>query len=163
MFIPVFWISNVATVLQLITNNLLFVTYYLKIYIVQYIKVQCSVADPGSGIRCLFDPWIWDPGWVKIRIQIRDEQPGSCFPELRNHCCRLKYLNSLMQIRDPGWKKFGSGIEKTRIRDKPLGSGIRDKHLGSGIRDKHPGSATLVRRYSTVYVTLKRHKIFRNL
>ncbi len=26
-----------------------------------------SVADPdpGSGIRCLFDPWIRDPGWVK--------------------------------------------------------------------------------------------------
>jgi hypothetical protein len=22
----------------------------------------------------------------------------------------LKYLNSLMRIRDPGWKKFGSGI-----------------------------------------------------
>jgi hypothetical protein len=22
---------------------------------------QCS----GSGIRCLFDPWIRDPGWVK--------------------------------------------------------------------------------------------------
>jgi hypothetical protein len=22
----------------------------------------------------------------------------------------LKYLNSLMQIRDPGWKKFRSGI-----------------------------------------------------
>jgi hypothetical protein len=20
---------------------------------------------PGSGIRCLFDPWIRDPGWVK--------------------------------------------------------------------------------------------------
>jgi hypothetical protein len=19
----------------------------------------------GSGIHCLFDPWIWDPGWVK--------------------------------------------------------------------------------------------------
>jgi hypothetical protein len=35
----------------------------------------------------------------------------------------LKYLNSLMRIRDPrwknsnpGWKKFGSGIEKIRIR-----------------------------------------------
>ena len=139
MFIPVFWISNVATVLQLIIN------------IVQYFKVQCSVADPRSGIRCLFDPWIWDPGCVKNRIQIRDEQPGSCFRENRNHCCRIKYLNSLMQIRDPGWKKFGSGIEKTRIRDK---------HLGFGIRDKHPGSATPVRRYSTVYVTLKRHKIF---
>ena len=34
----------------------------------------------------------------------------------------LKYLNSLMRIRDPGWRQFGSGI-----------------------RDKHPGSATLVR------------------
>jgi hypothetical protein len=33
-----------------------------------------------------------------------------------------------MPIRDPGWKKFGSGMEKTRSR----------------IRDKHPGSATLV-------------------
>ncbi len=38
-----------------------------------------------------------------------------------------KYLNSLMRVRDPGWKKFGSGIEK----------------FGSGIRDKHPGSATV--------------------
>jgi hypothetical protein len=32
-----------------------------------------------------------------------------------------------MQIRDPGWKKFGSGIWD-------------GKKLGSGIRDKHPGS-----------------------
>jgi hypothetical protein len=46
--------------------------------------------------------------------------------ELRNNFFGLKYLNSLMRIRDgkiriryPGWKKFGS-------------------------RDKHPGSATLV-------------------
>ncbi len=21
----------------------------------------CGDPDPGSGIRCLFDPWIWDP------------------------------------------------------------------------------------------------------
>ncbi len=26
----------------------------------------------GSGIRCLFDPWIWDPGWVKNQ----DPDPG---------------------------------------------------------------------------------------
>ncbi len=27
----------------------------------------CSVADPypGSGIRCLLDSWIREPGWVK--------------------------------------------------------------------------------------------------
>jgi hypothetical protein len=31
----------------------------------------------------------------------------------------------LMRIRDPGWRQFGSGMEKSRIRDK------------------HPGSATL--------------------
>jgi hypothetical protein len=37
----------------------------------------------------------------------------------------LKYLNYLMRIRDPGWRQFGSGMEK------------------SWIRDKHPGSATL--------------------
>jgi hypothetical protein len=42
----------------------------------------------------------------------------------------LKYLISLMRTRDPGWKKFGSGIQD-------------GKNL-SGIQDKHPGSATLV-------------------
>jgi hypothetical protein len=53
---------------------------------------------------------------------IRDEQPRSYFLELGNHYFGLKYLNSLMrirdpgsgmgtiQIRDPGWKKVGSGI-----------------------------------------------------
>jgi hypothetical protein len=46
---------------------------------------------------------------------IRDEQPGSNFLELRNHFFGLKYLNSLMRIRDgdswdPGWIKVGSGI-----------------------------------------------------
>jgi hypothetical protein len=74
-----------------------------------------SVADPGSGIGCLFDPWIRDPGWEKVGIRIRDKQPGSYFFELRNHFFAfwgLKYLNSLMRIRDPG-----SGMEKSRIRD----------------------------------------------
>jgi hypothetical protein len=28
----------------------------------------------GSGIGCLFDPWIRDPGWEKVSIRIRD--PG---------------------------------------------------------------------------------------
>jgi hypothetical protein len=25
---------------------------------------------------------------------------------------KIRYLNSLMQIRDPGWGKYGSGMEK---------------------------------------------------
>jgi hypothetical protein len=37
-----------------------------------------------------------------------------------------------MWFRDPGLKKFGSGIR------------VGKKKVGSGIRDKHPGSATLV-------------------
>jgi hypothetical protein len=38
-------------------------------------KLSDSVADPdsGSGIGCLFDPWIRDPGWVKSQ----DPDPGS--------------------------------------------------------------------------------------
>jgi hypothetical protein len=72
---------------------------------------------PGSEIR--------DPEWEKVSIRIRDEQPGSYFLELRNHFFAflgLKYLNSLMRIRDPG-----SGMETVRIRDpgwKKVGSGI---------------------------------------
>jgi hypothetical protein len=58
---------------------------------------------------------------------IRDEQPESYFLELRNHFFGLKYLYSLMRIRDPGWKQSDPGWKK----------------VVSGIRDKHTGSATL--------------------
>jgi hypothetical protein len=71
--------------------------------------------DPGSGIR--------------------DEQPGSYFLKLKNHFFAffgLKYLNSLMRIRD-----LGSGMETVRIQNPGW------KKVGSGIREKHPGSATL--------------------
>jgi hypothetical protein len=73
------------------------------------IFVQCC----GSWIRHPFDPWTR----VKIRIRIRDEQHGSYFRELRKQFFGLKYLNSLMRIRDPGWKKSDpvSGMEKSRI------------------------------------------------
>jgi hypothetical protein len=51
---------------------------------------------------------------------IRDEQPGSYFLELRNHFFGLKYIKILKffdDVRDPGWRQFGSGMEKSRIRD----------------------------------------------
>jgi hypothetical protein len=56
---------------------------------------------------------------LKVKIRIRDEHPGSNFRELRNNFLDYKYLNSLMQIRDPGSENFdpGSGMEK-------FGSGI---------------------------------------
>jgi hypothetical protein len=91
--------------------------------------LRIRIRTPGLG--AILTPGIRDPVWEKVSIRIRDEQPGSYFLELRNHCFAflgLKYLNSLKKIRDrdgdssdPGWKK-----------------------VGSGIRDKHPGSATLV-------------------
>ncbi len=68
-----------------------------------------SVADldPGSGAFLI-------PGWVKVRIRIRDERTGSHFLELRNHFRGLKYSNSLMDGNnsDPGsgMEKSGSGI-----------------------------------------------------
>jgi hypothetical protein len=50
-----------------------------------------------------------DPGWVKIRIRIRDEQPGSYFQDLRNNFWVkiLKFFDA-----DPG-----SGMEKIKILD----------------------------------------------
>jgi hypothetical protein len=52
---------------------------------------------------------------------IRDEQPGSYFLELRNNffgfVWGLKYINSLMRIRDPGWRQFGSGIRDGKKSD----------------------------------------------
>ncbi len=30
-----------------------------------FIKWIGQCCGPGSGIQCLFDPWIRDPGWVK--------------------------------------------------------------------------------------------------
>jgi hypothetical protein len=96
--------------------------------------------DPVSGIRCLFDPWIRDLGSrigirdrLKVRIQIRDLDPGwktrIIFLKAEKPFFLLKYLNSLMRIRDPT-----SGMEKNQIR----GQGSRMvkiwiQDLGSGM------------------------------
>ncbi len=91
-------------------------------------KMQCC--GSGSGIRCLFDPC--NPG---CSFRIQDPDPDflpSRIPDsqsLETIFERLKYLNSLMRIRDPvpGWKKFGSGIRNGKKPD--LGSGIRKNIL----------------------------------
>ncbi len=66
-----------------------------------------------------------------------DPGSGSYFLELRNHFLGLKYLNSLMRIRDgdirirdPGWNKVGSGINITDPHHwlRQL-SGLESRHL----------------------------------
>ncbi len=76
---------------------------------------------PGSGIR--------DGRKSASGSGIRDEQPGTNFLELRNHFFAflgLKYLNSLMRIRDPGWRQFGSGIRDGKMSDPGSGINIPD-------------------------------------
>ncbi len=101
-----------------------------------------SAADPGSG--AFLTPGSRMGKKSGSGTGIRDKQPGSYYQELRNNFFGLKYLNSLMRIRDPGWEKFGSGIrngenldlgwknfgsrlEKIRIRDGKIR--IRDPQL----------------------------------
>jgi hypothetical protein len=84
------------------------------------ILVNNQCCESGSGIRCLFDPWIRDPGWVES--QHPDPGSGMNNPDLIFESLEtiildflgLKYVNSLMRIRDPGWRQFGSGMEKSR-------------------------------------------------
>jgi hypothetical protein len=90
--------------------------------------IVTSVADQDPGLGAFLTPGsgIRDGRKSASGSGIRDELPGSYYLELRNHffCffLELKYLNSLMRIRDPGWRQFGS-----RIREpgwKKVGSGI---------------------------------------
>jgi hypothetical protein len=70
---------------------------------------------PGSGAFLTPGSGIWDG--KKVRIRIRDEQPGSYFLELRNHIFGkiLKFFDEdprsgmeKTRIHDAGWKKVGS-------------------------------------------------------
>ncbi len=74
-----------------------------------YVTNNVANPDPGSRIRCLFDPWIWDPdsGW----------KTGSYFLELRTFSFGLKYLK--LFYADPGWKNLDPG-QTSRIRNTAL-------------------------------------------
>jgi hypothetical protein len=82
---------------------------------------------PGSGIRdgrkSASGSGIRDGRKSASGSGIRDEQPGSYFLDLRNHFFAffgvkiLKFFDEdpgsgmeTVRIRDPGWKKVGSGI-----------------------------------------------------
>jgi hypothetical protein len=58
--------------------------------------------DSGSGIGCLFDSWIKDPGWVKnqdLGSGSGVNNPDHISKSIEtNHLFGLKYLSSLMRI-----------------------------------------------------------------
>ncbi len=96
------------------------------------------------GIRCLFDHWIRDLGWVKNQ----GWTTRIIFPRaVRNNFLDLNYLPSLMR------RYSGSWMEKIWIWD-PGRKKIR-------IRDKHPGSATPVFHYRVMDRCILRYQPYR--
>ncbi len=94
------------------------ITFYTYI---QVLRIRDSVPfcplDPGSGMG--------KKSGSGSGLRIRDEQPGSYFLELRNNFFGLQYFFDAdpgsgmekIRIRDPGWKKFGSGIRDGKKLD----------------------------------------------
>jgi hypothetical protein len=82
---------------------------------------RCSVGDPdpGSGIRCLFDPWIRDPGWVKYKDHIFESLETIFWVKI------LKFFDADADPRSGNLFDPRSGIEKIRIGD--IGSGMTKK------------------------------------
>jgi hypothetical protein len=65
------------------------------------IGVVTIVAEPDPGSGAFLIPRSGIRNGLKLRIRIRDEPPGSYFREFKKQFFGLKYLNSLMWIRDP--------------------------------------------------------------
>jgi hypothetical protein len=89
---------------------------------VKYSCAQCC----GSGIRCLLDPWIRDPGWVKSQ----DPDPGwtnrIIFPRAWKPVFWVKILTFFDAYLGSGMKKFGSGIRDGKKSDPGSGINIPD-------------------------------------
>jgi hypothetical protein len=88
--------------------------------------IQCC----GSGIQCLFDPWIRDPGWVKN--QDPDSGSGMNNPDHISETLETVFWVKILKFfnADPLQKKFESMINipdpqhwfhafwRTRVRSK---------------------------------------------
>ncbi len=90
------------------------------------VQIWClyKCCGSGSGIQCLFDPWIRDPEWVKIKNRIQDAGWTSriILSRALKQFFGLKILkfcdahpdpgSRIFLTRDPGWKNsdLGSGI-----------------------------------------------------
>ncbi len=90
--------------------------------------LRIRIRDPGSGAFLTPGSGIRDGRKSASGSGIRDEEPGSYFLELRNHFFAFFGVKILEFFdEDPG-----SGMKAVRIRDPGW------KKVGSGIRDKHP-------------------------
>jgi hypothetical protein len=58
--------------------------------------------DPGSDIRCLFHPWIRDPGWIKKSGSRSGMNNPDHISESLDTIFRVKILDIF--DADPGWK-----------------------------------------------------------
>jgi hypothetical protein len=80
--------------------------------------LRIRIRDPGLGTFLTPGSGIRDGRKSASGSGIRDEQPGSYFLELRNHFFAFFGVKILKFFdEDPGWGQFGSGMEKSRIRD----------------------------------------------
>ncbi len=94
---------------------------------------RCAVLrNPDTGSGVFLNPGSGIPDREKVRIWIRDEQPGSYFIERRN-----RFLGKILKFfdADPGY-----GMETIRIRDGTIRirdgkSRIRDPKSGINIPD----------------------------
>jgi hypothetical protein len=105
--------------------------------LMSYVK---SLVDPDPGSGAFLTPGSGMGRKSASGSGIRDEQPGSYFLELRNHFFGVKIYKIVLKIariRDGDSSDPGSGMEKSRIRDK------------------HPGSATLITTYFSYVKSLK--------
>ncbi len=82
------------------------------------------------------DGWGNSPEALRSSSLIHSPKVPYCTAFLKWHNYGLKYLNALMRIRYPGWRQFGSGMEKSRIRAKRPGSAtmIHNVDLSMSIR-----------------------------
>jgi hypothetical protein len=77
---------------------------------VPFLSLKFGIRDPGWVKNQ--DPdlvsGIWDG--YKIKIRFSNEHPRSYFRELRNIYADPDLGSGIYLTLDPGWKKFGSGI-----------------------------------------------------
>ncbi len=94
-------------------------TFFNNLATIFYLNMSAlriRIPDPGSGIWCLFDLWIRDPGSGMNNPAIISESLKTIFG--------VKILKFFKADRDLGWKNSDPGWKK-------FGSRIRDKHSGS--------------------------------